>query len=79
MWLHTAEDSSELVEEEVAVKTMRGGVTEEDKIKFLQEAANIAQFKHHYVICMKGLIMDPTVSMHTSITGTCIAIYISYR
>ncbi len=63
MWSHSVEGSNKLVEEEVAVKTMRGSVTEEERIRFLQEAAKIAQFKHHYVICMRGLVMDPSVSV----------------
>ena len=63
VWSHTEEGSNALLEEEVAVKTMRGGVTEEEKLKFLQEAANIAQFKHHFVICMRGLVMDSSVSL----------------
>ena len=63
MWSHTPEDSNEIVEEEVAVKTMRGGITQEEKLQFLQEAANVAQFKHHYVICMRGLVIDSSVSV----------------
>ena len=62
VWSHTAEKSSELVEEEVAVKTLEEELGQ--RIKFLQEAAIMAQFKHPYVICLRGIIIDPPVSHH---------------
>ncbi len=42
----------------VAVKTLKEGTGEEGRIKFLQEAAIMGQFKHPNVICMYGLIAD---------------------
>ena len=56
------EGSSDLVKEVVAVKTMDGELTEMDRIKFLQEAAIMAQFKHNYVINLKGILIEQPVS-----------------
>jgi serine/threonine-protein kinase RIO1 len=41
---------------EVAVKTLQKNATEQEKIKFLQEAAIMAQFKHSNVIKLFGII-----------------------
>ena len=41
---------------EVAVKTLKEGSTQDDKIKFLQEAAIMGQFKHPNVVEMYGVI-----------------------
>ena len=43
-------------EVEVAVKTLKKGSGEADKIKFLQEAAIMGQFKHPKVVEMYGVI-----------------------
>ena len=43
---------------EVAVKTLNEGSKKEDKIKFLQEAAIMGQFKHPNVVEMYGVITD---------------------
>ena len=43
---------------EVAVKTLKEGSGEEDRVKFLQEAAIMGQFKHHNVVETYGLITD---------------------
>ena len=48
--------------EEVAVKIMEGEITEEKRIKFLKEAVTMAQFKHSYVVSLKGILTDPQVS-----------------
>ena len=42
----------------VAVKTLKEGSGEEDRVKFLQEAAIMGQFKHHNVVTMHGVITD---------------------
>ena len=63
VWSHTAAGSEKLVEEEVAVKALEPGeLMEDEEIKFLQEAAIMAQFKHNYVICLKGILFDQPVS-----------------
>ena len=40
------------------MKTLKEGSGEEDRVKFLQEAAIMGQFKHHNVVEMYGLITD---------------------
>ena len=52
-WTHRDEE-----ETEVAVKTMMAGATEEDKIKFLQEAAIMGQFNHCNILRILGIIKD---------------------
>ena len=41
---------------EVAVKMLKDGASEEDKIKFLQEAAIMGQFSHPNVVKMYGVV-----------------------
>ena len=41
---------------EVAVKTMESGASEEQRIKFLQEAAIMGQFNNPYVVKIFGVI-----------------------
>ena len=41
---------------DVAVKTLKEGSREEDRVKFLQEAAIMGQFKHHGVVEMYGVV-----------------------
>ena len=41
---------------EVAAKTLKSGSRERDKVKFLQEAAIMAQFKHANVITLYGVV-----------------------
>ena len=41
---------------EVAVKTLKEGSGEEDRVKFLQEAAIMGQFKHPNVVTMYGVV-----------------------
>ena len=43
---------------EVAVKTLKEGSGEEDRVKFLQEAAIMGQFKHPNVVTMYGVVTD---------------------
>ena len=50
--------SSALGAVEVAVKTLNKGSTKEDKIRFLQEAAIMAQFRHPNVVEMYGVITE---------------------
>ena len=52
MWLSSKGDV------EVAVKTLKEGSGEEDRVKFLQEAAIMGQFKHHNVVTMYGVVTD---------------------
>ena len=43
---------------EVAVKTLKEGAKEEDRVKFLQEAAIMGQFKHPNVVTMYGVVTN---------------------
>ena len=51
---------------ELAVKTLKPGASEEDKVKFLQEAAIMGQFSHSNVIKMYGVVTlgDPVSVIH---------------
>ncbi len=41
---------------DVAVKTLQPGTSEEDKVKFLQEAAIMGQFLHPNVVKLHGVV-----------------------
>jgi len=56
VWSRSKADSEQPVEEEVAVKTMEERASEEDRVKFLQEAAIMGQFRHHNVVTMYGVV-----------------------
>ena len=47
-------------EEEVAVKVLSEKADNEDKIKFLQEAALMGQFKHTNVLTLHGVVTTDT-------------------
>lgn len=48
----------------VALKTLKRGTSEEDKIRFLQEGAIMAQFRHPNIILLYGIISkDEPVSV----------------
>ena len=44
----------------VAVKMLQDGASEQEKIKFLQEAAIMSQFNHSNVIKLHGVVHDET-------------------
>ena len=52
----TAPGSKDKVD--VAVKTLKEGAGEQDKVKFLQEAAIMGQFSHPNVIKLYGVITE---------------------
>ena len=52
IWEHTAGDV------EVAVKTLKKEAIKEDRVKFLQEAAIMGQFRHPNVVTMYGVVTD---------------------
>ena len=56
------------MEEEVAVKLMEDGASEEERVKFLQEAAIMGQFKHPNIVKIIGVITDQPVSLPTNCT-----------
>ena len=43
---------------EVALKSLKEGSDEEDKVKFLQEAAIMAQFRHPNIVTLHGVVSD---------------------
>ncbi len=43
---------------DVAVKTLKEGSGEEDRVRFLQEAAIMGQFRHPNIVNMYGVITD---------------------
>ena len=58
---------------EVAVKQLQPGVTEAEKIRFLQEAAINGQFRHPNVVQLMGVVTTGEPVSHA--VGT---LYISY-
>ena len=42
----------------MAVKTLQEGTSEEDKVKFLQEAAIMGQFSHPNVVKLYGVVTE---------------------
>ena len=42
--------------QEVAIKSLKSGFSEEDKVKFLQEAAIMAQFRHPHIVRLLGAV-----------------------
>ena len=53
---------------EVAVKTMENGASEEERVKFLQEAAIMGQFRNPYVVRIYGVLTSsqPVRSLFSS-------------
>ena len=43
---------------EVALKTLKAGSEDMDKVKFLQEAAIMAQFKHPNIVILYGVVSN---------------------
>ena len=41
---------------EVAVKTLKPGLSENDRVRFLQEAAIMGQFNHPHVVKLYGVV-----------------------
>ena len=41
---------------DVAIKTLKEGAVEEDKVRFLQEAAISGQFQHPNVVRLQGVV-----------------------
>ena len=46
---------------EVAVKTLNGQSNENDKLRFLQEAAIMCQFDHQNVIKLQGVVTEAPI------------------
>ena len=79
--VHTASWTIEHHKLLLAVKTLKSGATEEDKVKFLQEAAIMGQFHHPNVIKMYGVItlQDPVSHITIYCLSECYeCIYITF-
>ena len=57
---------------DVAVKQLQSGASEEEKVKFLQEAAINGQFRHPNVVKLMGVVTtgEPVCTL-TSLTVVC--------
>ena len=42
----------------MAMKALKAGASERDKVKFLQEAVTMVQFRHPNVVTMYGMVTD---------------------
>ena len=51
----------------MAVKTLKPGSSESDKVRFLQEAAIMGQFNHPYVVKLFGVVTvgDPVSVLYS--------------
>ncbi len=68
MWHTGSEHSDEgFKKEAVAVKCLDDSNNEEAKVKFLQEAAIMAQFNHPNIIRILGIVMDDQVCLYFSV------------
>ena len=70
VWQQTANPEDTGLGVEVAVKTMEEGASEEERVKFLQEAAIMGQFKNHpNILRILGIVLDTPVSYSSIITN----------
>ena len=51
--------------QDVAVKVVKKGAPQEERLKLLQEAAILGQFRHIHVVALKGIVRDELVRTHT--------------
>ena len=65
VWSHLNTVTNQLMEDEVAVKTMENRSSEEDRIKFLQEAAIMGQFNHPNIVKILGITEENEVHLHS--------------
>ena len=57
VWHHIETGGDQLVEDEVAVKSMKSETSEDDRVKFLQEAAIMGQFDHPNIVKIMGILV----------------------
>ena len=64
---------------EVAVKTLQPGSSEEDTIRFLQEAAINGQFRHPNIVKLMGVVTVgkpvKTKLCHWNVFRTCLCVF----
>ena len=68
---------------DVAVKQLQSGASEEDKVKFLQEAAINGQFRHPNVVKLIGVVTvgEPVsetiiIELHVPVPVICVLIFV---
>ena len=69
VWFHSesncenvsVEEEKEMFSDEVAVKCMDDSSSEEERVKFLQEAAIMAQFNHPNIIRILAIVLEEKV------------------
>ena len=60
---------------DVALKTLNKGSSKEDEVKFLQEAAIMAQFRHPNVVILFGVVTEgEPVSVCVCLSVTCVCV-----
>ena len=70
---------------EVAVKTLKPGSSENDTVRFLQEAAIMGQFNHPYIVKLYGVVTleDPVSICFLSVNPhnvlLCVRIHVSMQ
>ena len=62
----------EMGQVDVAIKTVKGGVSETDRVKFLQEAAINGQFRHPNIVKLHGVVTvgEPVKNVYVLKTKT---------
>ena len=76
VWSHSETGSDKLVKEEVAVKTIDHQVSQKDKVKFLQEATIMAQFKHSNILRIRGVLTElPVRGTNSNLTPQNLNLY----
>ena len=67
----TQDNGEEKQGKEVAVKSLHGEVTKEERIKFLQEAVIMGQFNHPNIIKILGIVLEGSVSTALMLYSSC--------
>lgn len=64
---------------EVAIKTLSSGTEHDDKVKFLQEAAIMAQFRHPNVVLLYGIVSEGSEARCMNLFRKSFEIIITHR
>ena len=62
IWTKDVSGSDSKEDTVVAVKTLSKDASEDDRVKFLQEAAIMGQFIHPSILGLLGIVMEEPVS-----------------
>lgn len=60
LWRRRSEENNTVIETaiEVAVKSLKDEASEEERVKFLKEAAIMGQFNHVNIVRILGIVFD---------------------